>query len=380
LLRELLSSALRQGWHSPVAFLALCGCAASQDDPELLGISQPVISGQPSPATDDGVVLLRADRASGTSVCSGSLLAPNLVMTARHCIVAEYPEDNIRCKPDGSLDLPSGGQLGDPIEAGKVNVYVGADVATADGSFPGGEPAARGTSLLTTTWPSVCRDDIAFLILDRVLTQPVLSLDLQDAVAVADQLTVVGYGLTEDSSELSKYSTRQRREGVRVKYIDTLPNSFVVSRSVCKGDSGGPALHAETGAVLGVFSLGFPGDDVASCSSDTALNYFVQVNRYEELMRQAFTAAGAPFPDPIASGGASGESASGDGSGGDALASGTGGVGGEAATGGGSATPRPATGDGCQMGSPGSRSRSGALFVTTALLVTAGLRRRRSPA
>jgi len=155
-------------------------------------------------------------------------------------------------------------------------------------------------------------------------------------------VSVVGYGATETSDADAKYSPRHRRDGVPVKYVGTLPDTFVLPRSVCKGDSGGPALDAATGAVLGAFSMGFPGDDVAACSSDTALNYFVQVNRYESLLREAFDAAGQPFPEPIGDGGAGG--ADGSAGGADAGNSEAAGAGGEPATGG------PGSGDGSGSG------------------------------
>jgi len=283
--------------------ISAVGCA-EVSEPALTS-RRAIIGGKVSGPDDDAVVLLRTDRATATSVCSGSLLAPNLVLTARHCIVADYPADDIHCNPDGTLDLPSGGQLGEPAMASKVNVFTGADVPP-DGVLPGGEPAARGAQILTTTWPAVCRDDMALVVLDTALTLPTATFDLTKQMTLAQQISVVGYGLTEVSDPSAKYSQRHRRDGVRVKYVGTLPNMFVLPRSVCKGDSGGPAMDPTTGAVLGVFSMGFPGDDATACSSETALNYFVQVNRYEPLLREAFEAAGQPFPEPVGEGGAGG--------------------------------------------------------------------------
>lgn len=331
-------------------------------------------------------MLLRTDRASGASVCSGSLLAPNLVMTARHCIVAEYPADNIRCNSDGTLNEPSGGQLGESVPASDVNVFTGGTVMH-DGVFPGGEVAARGVQIVTTSWPTVCRDDFALVVVDRALTQPTLTFDLQKQVSPGTLVSVIGYGLTENSGVDDKYSARHRRDGLRVKYVGTLPDTFVLPRSVCKGDSGGPALDALTGTVVGVYSLGFPGDDAAACSSETALNYFVQVNRYESLLREAFDAAGQPFPEPMGEGGAggadvgTGAAATGaTDAGGSSAATDAGGAGGEIAgssgepTGGKSAPRKP--GSGCQVGVADSSTSGSAPWLSLALLVGFAWRRR----
>lgn len=370
-----------------IALAISCGSCAAVSEPQ--GTSRAaVIGGKISEATDDAVVLLRTDRAGGASVCSGSLLAPNLVLTARHCIVAEYPADDIHCNPDGTLDLPSGGQLGAAAPASDVSLFIGGDVKP-EGVFPGGEPAAVGAQIFTTTWPAVCRDDVALLVLDRALEQATLTLDLTAQVTPSQPVSVVGYGATETSETDAKYSLRHRRDGVRVKYVGTLPDTFVLPRSVCKGDSGGPALHATTGAVLGVFSMGFPGDDAAACSSETALNYFAQVNRYEPLLREAFEAAGQPFPEPRGEGGAGGADAGVTPSAGaDTGNTDTGGAGATSAAGGaGSGQGEPnagssgsrRSGDSCQFGAADQPAFGWArLAILASLFGSAWQRRRRS--
>lgn len=367
--------------------LACAGCADLSEHPD--ASRQPIIGGEVSGAEDDSVVLLRSDRASGASVCSGSLLAPNLVMTARHCIVAEYPADNIRCNADGTLNEPSGGQLGESVPASDVNVFTGGTVMP-DGVFPAGEGTAHGVQIITTSWPTVCRDDLALVVVDRALTQPPLTFDLQKQVSLGAPVSVIGYGLTENSGVDDKYSPRHRRDGLRVKYVGTLPDTFVLPRSVCKGDSGGPALDANTGEVVGVYSLGFPGDDAEACSSETALNYFVQVSRYESLLRDAFDAAGQPFPEPRGEGGAGGADAGGAGTaatgavdaGGSSGVTDAGGAGNSETAGtnsgeptGGKSAPRK-PGSGCQFGVADSSAFGSAPWVSLALLVGFAWRRR----
>ena len=69
-----------------IALAITCGGCADVSEPHETS-RDAVIGGKVSEATDDAVVLLRTDREDGPNVCSGALLAPNLVLTARHCIV-----------------------------------------------------------------------------------------------------------------------------------------------------------------------------------------------------------------------------------------------------------------------------------------------------
>lgn len=277
--------------------LSLCACSAQPSEPAARVQGQRIIGGSDSPPADDAVMLILTQR-NITSVCSSVLIAPNLLLTARHCISAEYPSDGIHCNPDGSLILPSGGQLGAPVSPDKISVFAGASVPS-QGSFPGGTVAAKGQQIITGDGPSVCKDDIALVVLDRALDQPPARLGLGLVVAQDAHLSVVGYGLTETTDPNSLYSTRHRRDDVPVEFVGILPDTFTLGRSVCKGDSGGPAFDPGTGAVVGAYSLGFPGANAADCSSEEAVNYFVDVTHYETMLRMAFTAAGQPFPDPI---------------------------------------------------------------------------------
>ncbi|MDF3064402.1 MAG: hypothetical protein K0R38_3 [Polyangiaceae bacterium] len=118
-------------------------------------VTEPVISGVPSTDADDGVLILRTDRTRDTSVCSASLIAPNLLLTARHCIVAEYPADNIRCNPDGSLMVPSGGELGASSPPENLHIFAGRQPEKeAISGLPGGDPAALATQIIASPYLS----------------------------------------------------------------------------------------------------------------------------------------------------------------------------------------------------------------------------------
>jgi hypothetical protein len=363
--------------------LGVCACSAQPSEPAARVQGQRIIGGLDSAPSDDAVMLILTQR-NITSVCSSVLIAPNLLLTARHCISAEYPSDGIHCNPDGSLILPSGGQLGAPVSPDKISVFVGARVPS-QGSFPGGTVAAKGQQIITGDGPSVCKDDIALVVLDRALDQPPARLGLGLVVAQDAHLSVVGYGLTESTDPNSLYSTRHRRDDVPVEFVGILPDTFTLGRSVCKGDSGGPAFDAATGAVVGAYSLGFPGANAADCSSEEAVNYFVDVTHYEAMLRMAFTAAGQPFPDPImldagtdSGSSAAGAPASDEDAGGAAGVAGTAGAGGSAVAQAGTSSVSGSGGSkSCQVSNVGGGA-SGATALLGALCTALIALRRRS--
>ena len=64
------------------------------------------------------------------------------------------------------------------------------------------------------------------------------------------------------------------------------PHEFEVGRSICEGDSGGPAISERTGAVIGVVSRG------GNCNEDFGHIYTTTAG-FSALFEEAFTLAGA---------------------------------------------------------------------------------------
>src|SRR5215813_7772030 len=70
-------------WMAALAAACAGACAEVGDDGAIASRAAPLIGGQPDTATR-AVVGVIGSRES----CSGSLIAPNLVLTARHCVAA----------------------------------------------------------------------------------------------------------------------------------------------------------------------------------------------------------------------------------------------------------------------------------------------------
>lgn len=294
--------------------LSSVACSSTPSDdarPEhTLATRSAVIKGKASDASQDAVVLvMHFDRndPAGVGQCTGTLLAPRLVLTARHCVGDTDPY--AACKPDGT-----------PIQAGVVRsnfapetmrVYTGKD--RPDFHAGNVKTASVGAKILDDGGKNLCNHDIALILLkDPIDGVPIAPIRLDADVTKGELLTVVGWGVTEKTPFPDE---RQQRTGVKVKSVGpdkdppgVPPNEFEVGESICSGDSGGPALAQATGAVVGVVSRGGnadtdadPNDPAARCIGGT--NLYTKVAPFKDLILQGYELAEAePWieggPDP----------------------------------------------------------------------------------
>jgi hypothetical protein len=270
------------------------------------------------------------------------LVAPNLIMTARHCV--SYVTDGpFACSVRGEVvDNPTGGgRVGLHLPATSLEVYAG--------RTPRKSPLARGQRILSTLSPTLCENDLAFVVLDTALDLPIVPMRLGRPAQLHEAVTLVGYGLTENEQVID-YITQPRLQkrglevtGIGLDSIDdgvtTVPPRvlFMDGPSGCTGDSGGPLLAESSGAVIGVYSLLRGG----SCLATAGRSSLVHVPPFQSLIDEAFAASGAePVLEPLPAAGGAGTGGAGaaDNAGGDVggdavtLTGGVGGAAGEAAS------------------------------------------------
>lgn len=282
------------GFAAAAAIAAGCGAGDAPFEPTVGAARQAIVGGDASPAAHDSVVFLVHVGPKGWEfACSATLVAPNLVLTARHC-VSDIGDPNVSCDVDGRQ--LAGGSLGADRDATGFAVYVGPKTPTAAAS---GAPAAKGRAIVHDGAATLCGHDLAFIVLDRDVPSAVVApVRLSGAPAVGEELVAVGYGQTTTGAAPA---VRQERSGVRVRYVGpnvdpaVAPGDFVVSESDCEGDSGGPGLSPATGAVVGVATRVGTAKGTASCVDSKANSVFVfytQLAAFGEVARRAFAAAG----------------------------------------------------------------------------------------
>jgi hypothetical protein len=264
----------------------LAGCSGQSEGRVAEGVERAaVFDGDPSPQSDDAVVQVRM---SFGSPCTGTLVAPNVVVTALSCVSVYRDSISVACNQDGSHpENDPRGSIGVPFEADDVEVYFGAD----SGFNSGAEPAAFGVALYGTGSNTICSDNIVAIVLDRKLPEPGIAVRVDRPVVAGEEVSVVGYNVLEPS--------RRRRSHLPVLAVgpddlsqgagDLVPRAFLLGEGPCQGDTGGPAISEDTGALVGLLSFTTNGRDW-DCAGDRHL--YTKIAPFVALLEQALGAAG----------------------------------------------------------------------------------------
>lgn len=277
--------------------LAVCllACTAPDaPDAERIGTSaSAVIAGTDSDESQDSVVLIMhydaLQAGGGTEGCTGVLLTPELVLTARHCV--SITDGSAACSEDGTPLAGGGVQSDFKPEA----LYVFSGHKRPD-FISGAAKAARGVELITTGAKTICNNDLALILLDRQVENAKIAPVRLDGPAVrGENVTVVGWGITTGTNFPE---TRQTRTGIEILQVGPArqlgPAEFKTGEGTCSGDSGGPAL-AESGAVLGVLSRG--GNGSGATGADNCVdgeNVWTSVAQHRDVILSAYEKTGQP--------------------------------------------------------------------------------------
>jgi MYXO-CTERM domain-containing protein len=268
-----------------LAGTAAIGCAAeARDDREgAIGTTaSAIINGTRSSADQDFVVQLGVETNGAiTPECTATVVAENLILTARHCV--------------GEVE---GERMLSTHSADRIAIYVGADGPQQIAS--GAAPAARGAKVFTPAGQSLF-PDIALVVLDQKIDAPIAALRLNGTPRKSEAVDVVGFGMNEDNVNVSVRMQRTVKVMALAPSVTTFhklnEGEFAFGEAACFGDSGGPALSAATNAIVGVASRVNSGvastDDQPNKICLGAEDVYTSLRPFKQLILQAFAAAGA---------------------------------------------------------------------------------------
>jgi len=251
------------------------GCGQETDDssPEVTEQRfDPIVGGtkDTSTAANDAVVMVYItsnvnDPYAGKGACTGTVIAPNVVITARHCVAQTQP--TVSCYNDIISNYPASWIY--ILKGVEPNViYTSAKQIFHDGSS------------------SLCGHDVALIVTNSSMPSTAVipkKVRVKNGPYAGETFKAVGYGLTNPNDEESS-GVRYYRNGVQVLGYTwgTGDRDFDGTVSICSGDSGGPALSSQ-GAVFGITSRG------GGCYNDD--NVWTRTDIYKSLIDQAMAAA-----------------------------------------------------------------------------------------
>lgn len=239
---------MRAFFLGALGFAVSAGCSSGDPASEATARTASAIQGGTDDTTHDFAVGIEVNLGDGTGlVCSGALLAPNLVATARHC-VQELSSDTVVC-----------GQT-----------TFGSTYATSQFLVTTSPVIERGATLYTvgkivvptgSSEDYVCGNDIALLILTQntalpQYVEPVLSPPMTDHDVWATSITAIGYGIDTPTDEAGVTAgTRRIKQDIPLECIPDDPafvdcyadsskkaaiagDEFWAGDGTCEGDSG----------------------------------------------------------------------------------------------------------------------------------------------
>jgi Trypsin len=270
-------------------------------------VRQAIVGGSASDETQDSTVMLFHLDPTGPrrlGICTAALVAPRLVLTARHCVATTDAE--VACDSDGTPLL--GARVIANHDPASLFVFTGKDRPAFIGAEPPSldttkwKPAGQGLEILDDHSGTLCNHDLALVLLkDPIENVPLATLRLDGDAVTGEKLRTIGWGVSSGEVEPS---TRQQRSGVTVKRVgpdDAIPvltkSELLFDESICLGDSGGPVFAEATNSIVGVVSRGGNGlDPNAGGPSFTcidAVNVATKLSPFKQLITEAFERAGA---------------------------------------------------------------------------------------
>jgi uncharacterized protein (TIGR03382 family) len=211
-----------------VTLAVLAGCQASQASIDLAASEAPITNG--TLATGDPNVVALVATGNKTAFCTGTLIAPRVVLTAGHCVASGLADHT---QVFFGQDLGAAGTFIDVVH---VELAPGFDGAT-----------------LT--------NDVALLVLAQPSPEPPKPLSQRpfDPSFVGRPFRIVGFGSTGGAN--NTFMLKYEGAAAIAEFEDTTFLFHPAPSQTCAGDSGGPAFSTidAVEVVIGIARSGDPG-------------------------------------------------------------------------------------------------------------------------
>lgn len=278
-----------------LTFIVVSGCSSREPQPiSERSLVQAIQGGTLDTIHTFAVGLCGGSKGYCSGICSGALIAPNVVVTARHCVDASPQTINCEQNPSfGSRKYGPGASQ--PLWVTTLPSMLG---GAAAGSSTGWHSVKK---IVVPTDDQICGHDIALLVLNNVIAAneatpiaPGVQYPMHD-IRYSTRFTAIGYGNTGPDAQDA--GTRRIRKNIRVycipgaEYDDCPPeakvneNEFIAGSGTCSGDSGSSAFEHSSfetpkSISFGVLSRGGESQDGTTCEG----SLYTRLDKYRDLV------------------------------------------------------------------------------------------------